>query len=380
MNIDLTAVDFFAGIGLVSYGLKRTGWTIKFAVDYSEEKQRIYSSNFDSTHYICADVAQITAADVPNVTLAHASFPCTDTSLAGARNGLASGESAAFWEFVRVLTEIKNDHSRHMPPLVMLENVSGLLTSGNGSDIIEVLSSLNELGYAVDILQIDAAHFVPQSRVRLFIIGNLLVSPIFDKKVLYEKLQHSSNARPKRIVDFVKNNLNIEWYIHKLPDLPSRNLSLKDIIDSSADWWEKSRTEYLYNQMFQRHKDIVDEMMRQDYWSYGTVFRRMRKREGRRRSTAELRIDGIAGCLRTPKGGSARQIVVRGGRNQFDARLLNAEECGRLMGVNDFKLPDGISLNEALFGYGDAVAVPVVEWISKYYLIDLVTMYQNQNI
>lgn len=78
---------------------------------------------------------------------------------------------------------------------------------------------------------------------------------------------------------------------------------------------------------------------------------------------AELRFDGIAGCLRTPKGGSARQILVKAGKGKVQVRLLSARECARLMGADDFKIDT--SLNKALFGFGDAVCVPVIEWISK---------------
>ena len=85
---------------------------------------------------------------------------------------------------------------------------------------------------------------------------------------------------------------------------------------------------------------------------------------------AELRTDGIAGCLRTPKGGSARQILLVAGHGDVNARLLTPRECARLMGADDFRL--NVALNQALFGFGDAVCVPVVEWIANNYLNQLV--------
>ena len=83
---------------------------------------------------------------------------------------------------------------------------------------------------------------------------------------------------------------------------------------------------------------------------------------------AELRTDGIAGCLRTPRGGSGRQILFKGGEGQYFARLLTPRECARLMGANDFVMKDTLPLNQALFGFGDAVCVPAIEWIARYYL------------
>jgi DNA (cytosine-5)-methyltransferase 1 len=85
---------------------------------------------------------------------------------------------------------------------------------------------------------------------------------------------------------------------------------------------------------------------------------------------AELRTDGIAGCLRTPRGGSGRQILFKAGKGHYKVRLLTARECARLQGVPDDYVID-VTLNKALFGFGDAVCVPAVEWIAKHYLTPL---------
>ncbi|MGO8822253.1 MAG: DNA cytosine methyltransferase, partial [Desulfomonilaceae bacterium] len=126
------------------------------------------------------------------------------------------------------------------------------------------------------------------------------------------------------------------------------------------------RTEYLLNQMNPRHRNLIEEMISRPDWSYGTVFRRMRNGK----SMAELRIDGIAGCLRTPRGGSARQILVKAGYGKFAVRLLTPLECARLMGAGDYNL--AVNASSALFGFGDAVCVPVIEWIAMQRLNPLV--------
>jgi len=81
---------------------------------------------------------------------------------------------------------------------------------------------------------------------------------------------------------------------------------------------------------------------------------------------AELRTDGIAGCLRTPRGGNGRQILFVAGRGRYAVRLLTPRKCARLMGADDFKIT--VSMNKALFGFGDAVCVPVIRWIAENYL------------
>ena len=143
-------------------------------------------------------------------------------------------------------------------------------------------------------------------------------------------------------------------------------MSLGDIVEdlaaNSEYWWSRPRAEYLLSQMSERHRAIADKMISGKQISYGTVFRRVRHGK----SMAELRTDGIAGCLRTPRGGSGRQILFVAGRERYSVRLLTPTECARLMGADEFKIT--VSLNRALFGFGDAVCVPVIQWIAENYL------------
>src|SRR5436305_1267648 len=114
--------------------------------------------------------------------------------------------------------------------------------------------------------------------------------------------------------------------------------------------------------MSARHHAIANRIITGNTWSYGTVFRRMRNNI----STAELRTDGIAGCLRTPRGGSAKQILFKAGYGRYFARLLTPRECARLMGADNYNII--ISRDDALWGFGDAVCVPALEWITQHYL------------
>jgi DNA (cytosine-5)-methyltransferase 1 len=255
------------------------------------------------------------------------------------------------------------------PPIVLLENVTGFLTSHGGSDLRKALTTLNEQGYSVDAFILDAVRFVPQSRQRLFVVGSLDEPMLADR--VKEQLQFfESDTRPKALADFIMANNEIRWTIRPLPSQPHRSLTLCDILedlpDSSQTWWSEDRAKYLLDQMSPRHRIIAESMMKGDQFSYGTVFRRVRNGK----SMAELRTDGIAGCLRTPRGGSGRQILFKAGRGKYFARLLTPRECARLMGADDFTI--NVPLNQALFGFGDAVCVPVIEWIAVHYLNPLV--------
>jgi len=365
-----TAADFFAGIGLVTLGLDKAGWKTVYALDYDSEKAAAYENHFGKGNYHIEDIATTKGKNVPEVTLAHASFPCTDLSVAGGRKGINHGESSAFWQFARIISEMKKYYGKHSPPLVLLENVEGLLTSADGKDLKSVLLAMNALNYHVDLLRINAAHFVPQSRVRIFIVcihDNVMKNLDFDPLKQMNNLS-GSNIRSAKIIEYVKKNPDIRWYAHPLPNLPERTMPLTDIIDLDAEWWPEERINFLRNQLHTRHKELLEKTIKNNQYSYFPAFRRTRERDGVKKSTVELRMDGIAGCLRTPKGGSARQIIVRAGKGRVDARLINEKEAARLMGAHDYKLNPNLNLNQVLFGFGDAVCVNAVEWLARNYL------------
>ena len=248
--------EFFAGIGLMRIGLERAGWSIAFANDIDEDKWEMYQTHFgDTGEFVLGDVHKLNVEIIPDIDLATASFPCNDLSLAGARKGLAGEQSSAFWGFVQVLT----DMGTRRPPMVLLENVAGFLTSNNGDDFRDALLALNRLGYAVDAFIVDAVHFVPQSRQRLFVVATQSknVSALNDTPKFYE-----SQCRPPALADFILWNPEINWQIRRLPPLPEpkfnlRNL-LQDLSPNSKMWWSQVRADYLLNQMSLKHRASAD--------------------------------------------------------------------------------------------------------------------------
>lgn len=359
----LTVAEFFAGIGLVRLGLERRGWSVAFANDIEPRKYAMYRGQFgdDDGRFVVGDIHRLSAEQLPTVALATASFPCNDLSLAGARGGLHGRESGAFWGLIRLLGELGD----RRPPLILLENVTGFLSSHGGRDFEQALIALNDLGYAVDPFILDAAWFVPQSRPRLFVVGVRE-----EATALRERWQpyrfFESRLRPKALADFILAQPMIRWQLRDLPEPPRAGPPLDAIIEAlppdAPEWWSRERATYLLNQMSPRHRALADQLIAADRWSYGTVFRRMRHGK----SMAELRTDGIAGCLRTPRGGSGRQILFQAGHGEYHARLITPREAARLMGADDYAIT--VPLNQALFGFGDAVCVPCIAWIAEHYL------------
>ena len=224
------------------------------------------------------------------------------------------------------------------------------------------------LGYAVDAFQLDAARFTPQSRRRLFVIG--AQTSLFDGAPDEAQMFTSSELRPQALIDAITATADVRWRVRPLPEPPQCETRLDEILDdlpeSAPEWWSAERASYLLSQMSPRHRAQADAMIAGEPWSYGAVFRRMRQG----RSMAELRVDGMAGCLRTPRGGSGRQIIFRGGGGRYQARLLTPREAARLMGAGEFRISG--SLNDALFGFGDAVSSDAIAWIATYYLDPLI--------
>ncbi len=356
-----TVAEFFAGIGLARLGLETAGWRIVFANDIDRKKREMYEHQFgESEHYKLGDVHKVKASDVPEATLWWASFPCTDLSLAGYRRGLKGRESGSLYAFLKLV----RDKDGQRPPLVVLENVTGFVTSHNGQDFAETIRTLNRLGYTCDVFLLDAIHFVPQSRPRLFIVGAFDTPTTPDAKAALQ--ERDDRLKISHLEEHMTERKGLRWMIQDLPAPPENSTRLPRVLQrlrpDSARWWSQDRVDYLLSQMSPRHHEIAEALRNAKTVSYSTVYRRVRSGA----SKAELRTDGIAGCLRTPRGGSSRQILVVVGRDRVRVRFMTPREYARLMGAPHYpiRVPD----NQAYFGFGDAVCVPAITWIAEHYL------------
>lgn len=370
-----TFLEFFAGIGLVKMGLQASDWQCVWANDNDPKKLEIYSKNFCSDDFWLGDIWECDVDQIPcSPFAATASFPCTDLSVAGDREGLKGAESGTVGAFLQLVRQMRE--RRDTLPVLMLENVVGLLSSHGGSDIRALIWELNQMGYVTDLIVLDAIHFVPQSRARVFIFAVDkefaedffdVTSSMKDGLAFTNILGSVPGLRPKLVRQAVLGNPDLDWGLRELPLPPSMSSCLDDIIETLADdsplWWDNEKTQRLYDQMSERHQRIVNFWRDSKTVNYGTVYRRVRPRG----SMAELRSDGISGCLRTPRGGSSKQIVVRAGRGKFDVRWMTPREYGRLQGVPD-SFEFGENSNKAYFGFGDAVCVPAISWLATNYL------------
>jgi DNA (cytosine-5)-methyltransferase 1 len=348
----LTCLDFFAGSGLVTCALGprfRTVW----ANDVCPKKARVFRANHDKVPFALESITEVRGRELPRADLAWASFPCQDLSLAGPISGINGQRSGLVWQWLRVIDEMA-----HKPPVIVAENVFGLVSSDSGRNYRLLHQALVDRGFAAGPLLLDAIHFLPQSRPRVFVVAA--------QKGVRIPLELRSDApnwlHPPPVARAAAGLTDLVWW--RLQKPPARARLLVDLLEDGAPCHDTATRDRNLALIPDRHRRRLDSL------NGGLVvapgYRRMR--DGRQ--TLELRFDGVAGCLRTPRGGSSRQILILKKRRQLQTRLLTVKELGRLMGAPDnYQLPG--SYNDAYHAMGDAVAVPVARYLADRLLAPL---------
>lgn len=353
-----TFYEFFAGGGMARLGLG-PAWTCTFANDFDPVKAAVYRDNFPDAagHFHEGDVWKLAPRDLPGrADLAWASSPCQDFSLAGARAGLAGGRSSAFFGFWKLVQGLAAEE--RAPSTIVVENVNGLLTSNGGADFRALGEALAGLGYVFGALEIDAAAFLPQSRPRVFVVATRRAPPAAltgDSPFHTRAVKAAAAGLPEELAD--------RWIWWGLRGPPARNTDLAALLDPDADaaWAAPAKTARLLDLMAPLHRA---RLAAQRGRAVGALYRRTRMENGRRVQRAEVRFDGVAGCLRTPRGGSSRQSLLIAQDGALRSRLVSPREAARLMGLPEtYRLPRAATA--ALHVTGDGVAVPVVRWIAR---------------
>jgi DNA (cytosine-5)-methyltransferase 1 len=141
---------------------------------------------------------------------------------------------------------------------------------------------------------------------------------------------------------------------------------LENLIEENptgVEWHSQQETQRLLSMMTPLHRSKVDEASRAGRRKVGAVYKRMR--EGVQR--AEVRFDDVAGCLRTPAGGSSRQTILVVESRRVRSRLLSPREAASLMGLPaTYQLPE--RYNDAYHLVGDGLVVPVVRFLAAHLL------------
>jgi DNA (cytosine-5)-methyltransferase 1 len=357
--------EFFAGGGMARAGLGKN-WRCAFANDCDEKKATSYRANWGGKELRVGDVAELTTADLRGAAdLAWASFPCQDLSLAGPGAGLKGERSGTFWPFWKLMRQLKAEG--RAPCLVVLENVCGTLSSHEGNDFAAIGGALSNEGYRFGAVVIDAADFLPQSRPRLFIIGVRDDAEIAESLILPGA---DPKWHPNRLVkafNMLSVQARAKWAWWALPTPPGRLTALTDLVEDNPKgvrWHTPEETKRLLEMMSDVNLKKVQDAKKAGRRMVGGIYRRTRRdSQGRRTQRAEVRFDDVAGCLRTPVGGSSRQSILVVDGDDVRSRLLSPLEAARLMGLPEtYKLPE--NYNEAYHVAGDGLAVPAVRFLA----------------
>jgi DNA (cytosine-5)-methyltransferase 1 len=167
-------IDLFAGIGGIRQAFEDAGGRCVFTSEWDAYAQKTYGANFPSGHPIVGDITKVDEEDVPEHDILLAGFPCQPFSIAGVSKKNALGrahgfddetQGTLFFDVVRVI-------AKKRPRAFLLENVKHLQSHDKGNTFRVILRQLKErLGYDVHFRVIDGAHFVPQHRERIVVVG-----------------------------------------------------------------------------------------------------------------------------------------------------------------------------------------------------------------
>jgi DNA (cytosine-5)-methyltransferase 1 len=345
-------LDFFAGSGLASEGLKDFFQTV-WANDICPKKGAVFCANHPEHIFELGSITNISGKSLPKACVSWGSFPCQDLSLAGNLNGISSDRSGLVWEWLRVMDEMPA-----RPPISVAENVVGLISAANGKNFVPLHQALVNRGYKAGAVVIDAANWVPQSRKRVFIIA-------VKAGTNTEHLESNTPlwCHPDSIKSIAESLDKWVWW--NIPKPNGKRKRLDEVIDPAAPCFDADKTDSVIDLIPQSH--IVKL---RDAAAKGQNIFPGYKRIRNGKQVLELRFDGLAGCLRTPQGGSSRQFLIIKENGSIKTRLLTVKEAAALMGVHkNYRIPG--TYNDGYKAMGDAVCVPVVRYLAKHLLYPL---------
>jgi DNA (cytosine-5)-methyltransferase 1 len=312
-------IDLFAGIGGLRLGFESIGGHCVFTSEWDVNSQKTYALNFRDNHTIGGDIREFSKEPdtIPEHDVLLAGFPCQPFSIAGVSKKNALGrphgflcdtQGTLFFDTAQII-------AHHQPAAFVLENVKNLEGHDKGRTFATILNVLrNELGYHVQTRVISSEPWVPQKRERIFIVG-FREPTKFDLAVLQVPEKGSG------------------------PKLGS---------------------------ILEAHEDVDPKYtLTSRLWEYLKGYKEKHQAKGNGFGFSLFGPDDVARTLsaRYYKDGSEVLIDQPGNR----PRRLTPLECARLMGFDhgDRRWRIEVSDTQAYRQFGNAVVVPVVEFIAK---------------
>jgi len=333
-NAAFTFIDLFAGIGGIRMAFEEIGGQCVFTSEWDSYAQKTYAENYPGGHMINGDITQLDAQDIPDHDLLLAGFPCQPFSIAGVSKKNALGRAHGFADETQgtLFFDVCRIIETKQPRAFLLENVKNLMSHDKGRTFDVIKRSLDDLGYDIHTRIIDGAHFVPQHRERILIVG-------FRKA---DQITFDWNAQPLP----AKGRHTIADILHRTDGSEPKQA------------WDGDR-------FFKHASGQVDAKytLTDKLWAYLQGYAAKYKAAGNGFGFGLVYPDSVARTLSARYYKDGSEILVYQGEGK-NPRRLTPRECARLMGFPDtFRI--SISDTQAYRLLADAAVVPMVAAAAK---------------
>lgn len=322
-------IDLFAGIGGIRMAFEAQGGRCVFTSEWNTYAQKTYLANFpESAHSMAGDITKIDAADIPSHDVLLAGFPCQPFSIAGVSKKNALGRAHGFADETQgtLFFDVARIIAAKRPAAFLLENVKNLISHDKGNTFRVIRNVLEkELGYHIAWQVVDGAHFVPQHRERILIVG-------FREKVGF------SFADMK---------------------LPLHKPILKDILHPQ-DGTELPESHYTVGTKAEVGSRYT---LTPKLWAYLQAYAAKHRAAGNGFGFGLVDGDSVTRTLSARYYKDGSEILVSQGPRKRPRRLT-PRECARLMGLpNSFIIP--VSDTQAYKQFGNSVVMPVMREVAS---------------
>jgi DNA (cytosine-5)-methyltransferase 1 len=328
-----TFADLFAGIGGIRIAFEAIGGRCVFTSEWDSYAQKTYAENHSDGHPIHGDITAIQAGDVPDHDVLLAGFPCQPFSIAGVSKKNALGRAHGFHDETQgtLFFDVCRIIEKKQPRAFLLENVKNLVSHDKGRTFAVIQRALKEdLGYDIHWRVIDGAHFVPQHRERILIVG-------FREPVAFDW-----NALP----------------------LPAKGATtLADILHRTDG--TEPRLSWDGDTYFDHGKKRVQPKytLTEHLWTYLQGYAAKHRAAGNGFGFGLVGPTNIARTLSARYYKDGSEILIDQGKGK-SPRRLTPRECARLMGFPDtFRIP--VSDTRAYKQFGNSVVVEVMKHAAK---------------
>jgi DNA (cytosine-5)-methyltransferase 1 len=326
---DFRFIDLFAGIGGIRMAFEAHGGRCVFTSEWNPYAQKTYLANFPgSAHALAGDITKVDAHDVPDHDVLLAGFPCQPFSIAGVSKKNALGRAHGFADETQgtLFFDVARIIAAKRPAAFLLENVKNLVSHDKGNTFRVIKKVLEEeLGYHISYKVVDGAHFVPQHRERILIVG-------FREKT-----------------DFSFDDMK----------LPADKPRMKDILHPQ-NGNEEPEGHYTTGPM----AEVGDRYtLTPKLWTYLQAYAEKHRAAGNGFGFGLVGPDSVSRTLSARYYKDGSEILVSQGPYKRPRRLT-PRECARLMGFpDDFIIP--VSDTQAYKQFGNSVVMPVMRELAR---------------